>query len=995
MANNGIYYSSGHSLNFTTTGTTWATLTSGGTFVIDTVSGGTYLNLPSTTFTGGTVTGATIFTGGLTANTLNVTGDTTLANVTGTSFYTDYIDFNLTASTPAHSEGRLHWLDDTKTLQIDTEVSDFAIELGHQNIVRVRNTTGSPLAKGRIVYITGGSGNRPLVTLANYSGDSTSARTLGFIAEEIAHNSNGYVITYGLIRGTTSTPLNTSAYSAGTQLYLYTGGTFTNTRPVAPLHEVRVGVVIASNANEGVIFVSIMNGYELEELHDVRISGKSEGDLVVYDSTLNVWENSKTLNGSYQITGTLTATTISATTYQNLPQSVSGTGTTNYVPKWTGSTGLGDSLIQDDGTQVYIGTVPTHAGTKFNSGGPLEVGEGIQILGIGGSSIGITDTDLQSWTTGGNEIAIGSGGPLSVSQSTDNIALGRSSLQNNTTGINNIGIGSFTLLGNTDGNDNIGIGVSALQTNKSGFNIGIGSSALTLNFGGVNNVAVGYQSLQNNVEGTNNVGIGAGSLISNDSGSYNIGIGSESLYSNLSGDSNVSIGHRSLQFNTTGDKNLSIGFSSLRYNTTGYSNISLGYHSLINNTIGFNNVSIGEESLTNNIVGYNNIGIGYRALSANTSGYSNIAIGQNVLTKNQDGVTNIAIGLGALSNLTGGSNQIAIGYNAGNSNNSSSGNIFIGAKAGEDNINGSFNTVIGNTAGQNGEYTGSTFIGEAAGYGSNSSNSVFIGYNAGSAESSNERLYIRNLIYGEFDNSLVKINGTLSATTYLNMPSSTFTGGTVTGPTNFTNGLSANTISATTYQNLPSFNSVKINGTTQFSGNTNNFINFSGINITITSAATNTLVFSAGTGGSGSGLTEDYYTILVNQGGTNFADSTTYYIGLGGYLASTIANTRNVYVPFTSTLTNVLITAGASNAASTENTTVYFRLNNTTDTLLSSTVKFSGGNAQANGTILSYSISGLSVSVTAGNFFEIKLVTPVWTTNPTAGGLTILLYFRR
>ena len=46
---------------------------------------------------------------------------------------------------------------------------------------------------------------------------------------------------------------------------------------------------------------------------------------------------------------------------------------------------------------------------------------------------------------------------------------------------------------------------------------------------------------------------------------------------------------------------------------------------------------------------------------------------------------------------------------------------------------------------------------------------------------------------------------TISATTYLNVPSSIFSGGTVTGPTNFTNGLTANTISATTYLNLPSF----------------------------------------------------------------------------------------------------------------------------------------------------------------------------------------------
>jgi len=44
---------------------------------------------------------------------------------------------------------------------------------------------------------------------------------------------------------------------------------------------------------------------------------------------------------------------------------------------------------------------------------------------------------------------------------------------------------------------------------------------------------------------------------------------------------------------------------------------------------------------------------------------------------------------------------------------------------------------------------------------------------------------------------------TISATTYYNLPPSTFSGGTVTGPTNFTNGLTANTISATTYYNLP------------------------------------------------------------------------------------------------------------------------------------------------------------------------------------------------
>ena len=50
--------------------------------------------------------------------------------------------------------------------------------------------------------------------------------------------------------------------------------------------------------------------------------------------------------------------------------------------------------------------------------------------------------------------------------------------------------------------------------------------------------------------------------------------------------------------------------------------------------------------------------------------------------------------------------------------------------------------------------------------------------------------------------------------------SSTFSGGTVSGPTNFTNGLTANTIYATTYQNLPSstFSGGTVTGPTNFTG---------------------------------------------------------------------------------------------------------------------------------------------------------------------------------
>lgn len=83
---------------------------------------------------------------------------------------------------------------------------------------------------------------------------------------------------------------------------------------------------------------------------------------------------------------------------------------------------------------------------------------------------------------------------------------------------------------------------------------------------------------------------------------------------------------------------------------------------------------------------------------------------------------------------------------------------------------------------------------------------------------------------------------TISASTYLNLPSSTFTGGTVSGATNFTSGLTANTISATTYygdgSNLTGISTqdtyvtggTYTNGTTTFTNNTGGTFSVSGFN---------------------------------------------------------------------------------------------------------------------------------------------------------------------
>jgi hypothetical protein len=364
---------------------------SGGTFDVTgvTASGGG-------TFTGGTVTGETIFQSGITATTISAT-----------SLTVDYIDFNITANT-THQEGRIHWNDALKTLEVDTENAGVQLKVGHELVVRVNNQTGSPIPKGSAVYINGEQGQRPTITLASFTADSTSAAVVGLTMTQINNNNNGYVIVGGVLEG-----LDTSSYTAGTPLYLYTGGTLTSTKPQAPDHDVRIGKVVVSNATTGSIYVSIQNGYELDELHDARITNKSVGDLLTVSgyNGYDLWVNSKTLNGSYTITGDttigqgLTATTISGGTIYgsglgliNIPIS----GVTNLQTSLNNKFDITGGTINGNLTVTGNTNLQTFTAGTGTINGNLTVTGNTILTSVTGNSLNITGNTIISSFTGGS-----------------------------------------------------------------------------------------------------------------------------------------------------------------------------------------------------------------------------------------------------------------------------------------------------------------------------------------------------------------------------------------------------------------------------------------------------------------------------------------------------------------------------------------------------------------------------------------------------------------
>ena len=151
-----------------------------------------------------------------------------------------------------------------------------------------RNSTGVPIQAFRVVYISGSTGNEPNITLAQGNNDPNSSRTFGVTPLVINNNSDGTVVHNGEIDN-----LDTSAFTAGNLLWLSptTPGLVTTTRPPAPNHGVFIGYVVRAHPTQGKIIVTIQNGFELNELHNVLINGVANGQVIQYESATSLWKN--------------------------------------------------------------------------------------------------------------------------------------------------------------------------------------------------------------------------------------------------------------------------------------------------------------------------------------------------------------------------------------------------------------------------------------------------------------------------------------------------------------------------------------------------------------------------------------------------------------------------------------------------------------------------------------------------------------------------------
>ncbi len=285
-----------------------------------------------------------------------------------------------------------------------------------------------------------------------------------------------------------------------------------------------------------------------------------------------------------------------------------------------------------------------------------------------------------------------------------------------------------------------------LLPNASG-TIDIGSSALPFKDLYLTSASLyidGIQTIQATEPATGNLFLGTDAGLNHiTGGNYNVVLGQDAMYYNEDGDENVVIGYQA-------------GY--------GVSGNSYTQATLVGMYAGYGLTTAPKATLIGSYAGYllstgsSNTAIGAFALPVNTDGYGNTAVGESALTSATDCEGNAALGMKVGRNLLTGSF-----------------NVYLGARCAYEQENGDNNVVIGYEAGfsvNGNSYSDNVLIGSQAGYSlTTGSGNIFLGYKAGYNETTgSNKLYIENsdssspLIYGEFDNDLVRINGDLKVT---------------------------------------------------------------------------------------------------------------------------------------------------------------------------------------------------------------------------------------
>jgi len=275
---------------------------------------------------------------------------------------------DLTELTSADNADVLVIVDDsaseTKKISFQNLSSSITVGSAGDVTLTVLNDTGSTIALGKAVYISGASGSDTTIALA----DNTSASTMpavGITKESIADNATGFVTISGALAG-----VNMSAFTEGDVLYVGTSGDLTDTKPTGTALIQNMGKVAKAAASGSFIVTGAGRSNDVPNIPE---------DYIWYGDSNGVADPKELVAGSgITITPAADSVTIAAT---------GGGGATDLDGLTdvtiTGTPGAGELLINNATSGDFVNATLTAGGfTKIaNADGAVTIttGEGAEL----------------------------------------------------------------------------------------------------------------------------------------------------------------------------------------------------------------------------------------------------------------------------------------------------------------------------------------------------------------------------------------------------------------------------------------------------------------------------------------------------------------------------------------------------------------------------------------------------------------------------------------